>query len=110
MYVLYRLTHQRRLSTFHPTELTMHPPRFLSSILSSFMTLSASHAGPTTQPSGGSSCTLITKKLGVDFVRATRWAAYHPNVIQNTLRYNQSNIISYFAAYVCGFNLGRGSY
>lgn len=83
----------------------MHPPRRFSSILSLFMLLSVSQAGPVTQLSGDSPRMPITQRLGVDFVRATWWAAYHPNVTQTTLQYDKFNIISYFAAYVLSRSL-----
>ena len=64
------------------------------------MLLSVSQAGPVTQLSGDSPRIPITQRLGVDFVRATWWAAYHPNMTVYDLPYDKYNIISYFAAYV----------
>ena len=70
------------------------------SIFLLFLVLDTSQAGPATQVSGGSARGSLAERLNVDYVRATWWAAYHPNMTVYDLPYDKYNIISYFAAYV----------
>ena len=80
-----------------------------SSPLPFFLVLSTSQAGPATQVSGALARGPLAERLNVDYVRATWWAAYHPNMTVYDLPYDKYNIYLTLLRMCIFLSLLRGS-